>query len=298
MIYVCADDYGISENADRRIKQCVENGALNKISVFPNGVLEETELPIAKTDLRLSLHINLVEGKSVSKPENIKLLVSEDGYFKNSFVGLLFLSLSSKRKEFEAQVYEEIKSQLEWWKKKAPSAELLIDSHQHTHMIPAVFKALMRAVKENQADVKYLRIPAEPVLPYLKEPSLYLTYLPVNIIKQWLLKLLGVINRKELEKSGIATAYFMGILFSGSMDKKRVLKILPHYKKLADKNKMDIEILFHPGYMESGDEIPGKRKKTFEKFYFSRGRKTEFDAVMHPLIKKSVMKEECSNAIH
>ena len=37
MIYFCADDYGISEGADSCIKNCVENGVLNKISVLPNS---------------------------------------------------------------------------------------------------------------------------------------------------------------------------------------------------------------------------------------------------------------------
>ena len=37
MIYFCADDYGISEGANSRIENCLENGVLNKISVLPNG---------------------------------------------------------------------------------------------------------------------------------------------------------------------------------------------------------------------------------------------------------------------
>lgn len=295
MIYVCADDYGVMENADRRIKECVENGALNKISVFPNGAYEP-DLAFDKKDLQLSLHINLVEGKALSKPETIGLLVSKDGYFKNSFTGLLLLSLTGKRKKFEKQLYEEIKAQIEWWLEKIPSGKpILIDSHQHTHMIPSVFKIMMKVIADENVEVKYLRLPAEPILPFLRSPSLYFTYSPVNVIKQWLLRFLEKVNRKEYKKYKIPTAYFMGILFSGKMDSKRVLNILPHYKKLADKNNMDIEILFHPGYMEEGEKLGGKRKKTFENFYFSKGRKTEFNTVKK---LKLIMKEESINAVY
>lgn len=175
MMYVCADDYGVAENADRRIRECAENGALNKISVFPNCGYE-SDLSFDKTDLKLSLHLNLVEGKALSKPENIGLLVSKDGFFKNSFAGLLLLSLTRKRKEFEKQLYKEINSQLEWWLEKAePKEPILIDSHQHTHMIPSVFKTMMKVIADKNVKVKYLRIPAEPILPYLKTPSLYFT---------------------------------------------------------------------------------------------------------------------------
>ena len=68
----------------------------------------------------------------------------------------------------------------------------------------------------------------------------------------------------------------MGVLFSGKMD-VRVLKVLPYYKKLAEKR--DVEILFHPGYIEKDEPLFDVNKKGFVNFYLSEGRKTEFDFI-------------------
>ena len=152
-----------------------------------------------------------------------------------------------------------------------------IDSHQHTHMIPLIFSELLKACGEE--GIEYIRIPSEPLLPYVLSPSLYLSYRPINIIKQWLLKIFALINKKGLKKSGIKTALFMGVLFSGRMDKKRVMKVLPYYLKLAEKKNTDIELLFHPGYANRGENVMDKEKKGFNKFYFSQGRRIEFEAL-------------------
>ena len=81
-----------------------------------------------------------------------------------------------------------------------------------------------------------MRIPREPLLPYIKTPSLYFTYSPINIIKQWLLNFLWLVNKNQAKKYSIPTSYFFGILFSGKMDEKRVRKILPKYVKKAKKD--------------------------------------------------------------
>ena len=93
MIYFCADDYGISEGANSRIENCLENGVLNKISVLPNGKVLDFKKRLSDKDAILSLHINLVEGRPLSNPDDVDLLVSESGYFKYSFIGLFFLSI-------------------------------------------------------------------------------------------------------------------------------------------------------------------------------------------------------------
>ena len=285
MVYVCADDYGMTTETCRRIEECVKYGALNRISIFPNTEIENITDRIPK-NISLGVHINLVEGKPLTNPQDVNLLVNDSGYFKYSFTDLFLLSVSPKRKEFERQIYSEIKNQIERWRNNiATGAAVEIDSHQHTHMIPLIFKVLMRVIKDEKINVDYIRIPSEPILPYLFTPSLYFTYKPVNLIKQWLLKFFALINRRELKKSKISTSYFMGILFSGKMDKKRVNKVLPYYYKLAEKNNEDIEILFHPGYLKDGESIFDENKKGFKKFYFSKDRKMEFDTLKKLKIK-------------
>ena len=281
MIFVCADDYGISKESSERIALCAQAGVLNKVSILPNGDIGNFEEHLGGTGVKLSLHLNLVEGYPLSKPEDVNLLIGENGSFQYSFIGLWLLSLSRKRKQLKEQLRHELGNQIRFWKQHiGPESPMCIDSHQHTHMIPLVFKALMEALKENDVTVDFLRFPAEPLLPYLLEPSLYLTYSPVNLVKQWLLKFFGLINERERKKANIKREYLMGVLFSGSMDARRVPKVLKHYLQLAEKRKRDIELLFHPGYSQPGEKLICGNKQQFDKFYFSPGRRVEFETLM------------------
>ncbi|MBR2365868.1 MAG: ChbG/HpnK family deacetylase [Oscillospiraceae bacterium] len=282
MLYFCADDYGISEGANSRIENCMEYGVLNQISVLPNGTFRELKERFSEKNVRLSLHLNLVEGRPLSDPKEIGLLVSEDGEFRDSFVGLFFRALLPGRRALEKQIYRELQSQLRFWKQMmGANTPLLVDSHQHTHMIPLVFRTLLRVIEDEQMNVQTIRIPAEPLSPYLLTPSLYLEYSPVGLVKQWLLKACAAINRKELKKTKIRPAYFMGVLFSGNVNEKRIRKLLPKYLRLAEKHNKDVEIGLHPGYMEDGEEMIEGCRAGFKKFYFSPGRKIEYDALMH-----------------
>ena len=282
MIYFCADDYGVSVVSNSRIENCINNGALNKVSVLPNGETSELGRCLTEGKATFGLHINLVEGPSLSAPEEISLLVSEDGNFRYSFIGLFLQSFFGNRKKLEEQIYKEIQKQIKFWKASfGEENEVFLDSHQHVHMIPLVFKVLMRAVRDEKLNVGYLRIPAEPVLPYIMTPSLYFSYSPVGIVKQWLLKILALVNAREIRCSQIPDAYFMGVLFSGKMSEKVVNKLLPKYMKLAEKNNKNIEIGFHPGYIENGEEMFFKGTKNFGKFYFSPWRKVEYNALLN-----------------
>jgi predicted glycoside hydrolase/deacetylase ChbG (UPF0249 family) len=278
MIYFCADDYGISSQSNTRIEECLKNGVLNKISILPNGNASEFTERLLDENVKLSLHLNLIEGYPLSKKEDVSLLVTDKGFFKYSFIGLFFLSIFGNRNLFKKQIYNELKMQIDFWKKKmGEKTPILIDSHQHTHMIPLIFKTLMRVIREEEVSVEYIRIPAEPILPYIKSPSLYLKYSPVGLVKQWLLKFLNLVNRKELKKANIKSASFMGILFSGQLTEDKINKLLPKYIKQNE----NIEIAFHPGYLESGETLIDGCKTSFNKFYYSKWRRKEYDTLLN-----------------
>ena len=277
MIYFCADDYGISKISNTRIEECLKNGVLNKISVLPNSDALDFKRRLLGENVKLSLHLNLIEGYPLSKKEDVSLIVSDKGFFKYSFIGLFFLSIFGNRSLLEKQLYNEIKMQIDFWKKEmGEETPILVDSHQHTHMIPLVFKTLMRVIKEENVEVEYIRIPAEPILPYIKSPSLYFKFRPIGLIKQWLLKFLKFVNRKELKKANIKSALFMGIMFSGQLTEDKINKLLPYYKKQNE----NIEIAFHPGYLESGESLIDGFRQNFKKFYYSKWRRTEYDTLL------------------
>lgn len=280
MIYISADDYGLSHISSMHIQQCIDAGVLNKVSVFPNLELIDMQEILKNKEIKLALHLNFVEGRCMAEASEIPLIVDENGMFKHTFGGLLGRSVFYGKK-FKKQIYKEIKAQVLFWKKNLPQGKALyIDSHQHTHMIPSIFRALLKVLEDENMELEYMRIPVEPLLPYMKTPSLYITYDVVNVIKQWVLRFLWIFNKKLSEKHGIQASYFMGILFSGKMDEKRVSKILPKYIKMAERDGRDIEVLFHPGYVDGVEEELKNRNIVFQEFYLSQNRKTEFESAM------------------
>lgn len=287
-VFYCVDDYGMTPLTSDRIDECLVHGAANKIAVFPNTNM--TDIPERLASMKQvspSVHITLVEGKCLSAKENLPLLVDQDGHFTNSFFELLVLSLSSCRKDFSRQIYIEMKAQilnaLTLFPKGTP---IMLDSHQHVHMIPAIFSQLMQVVRDLNLDVSYIRIPAEPILPYLCSPSLYPQYCSINAIKHWVLKFCHLFNRKKLAESGIPTALFCGIMFSGNMNYDRMKVLIPKYLRLAKKKGCGVEFLFHCGYTNPGEPLFDERKIAFHSFYYSEGRKNEYDALMK--LKQSV----------
>lgn len=279
MLFLCADDYGLDAISSMHIQECIDKGALDKVSVFPNFDKVDLKQICKNKAVQLSLHLNLVEGKCLANADEIDLIADKNGILKHSFTALFLISLLHRRK-FEKQVYKEIQAQVLFWKGILPEdMPFWMDGHQHTHMIPAVFRTLLKVLHDENIQIAHMRIPAEPLLPYLCAPSLYFTYRPINLIKQWLLKFLWQINKTYTKKDDIPISYFCGILFSGKMDEKRLRKILPSYIKLAEKKQRHIEALFHPGYHADPSDLKADNVE-FVDFYVSPNRKTEYDSLI------------------
>lgn len=296
MIYFCADDYGISKEYNKCIEQCVEKGILNKVSVLPNGEIDGFVEKFSDKDVMLTLHLNLVEGCPLSPLEDISLLVDEEGNFKYSFIGLFFKTFSLRRKALEKQMYTEIKNQLLFWIDRTGQKRVCMDCHQHVYEIPWIFKTLVQVFHEEKIEIDYLRIPAEPLRSYLYTPSLYSSYSTAGFVKQWLLKGLAFINRRDLHRLSFRSAYFMGVMLSGKLTKERVQKLLKHYLIFSKKNKRDIEVAFHPGYVGEELELIDGSRKDFKKFYCSPWRMTEFETLMNDELLK-IKKEGSYHAI-
>ena len=138
MIYFCADDYGISKKSNYHIENCLKNSVLNKVSILPNGEVSDFKKNLSHENSTLSLHINLVEGKPLSNPDDINLLISNDGCFKYSFIGLFLKSLLPGKKNFE-------KGKVRIW----PNA---IDTHPFRYN-PEVRKMMQKELKINEETV-------------------------------------------------------------------------------------------------------------------------------------------------
>lgn len=283
---VHADDFGISPGQSERILACAPEGggggALNSLSVIVTGprFRECAALLRARADgLLVGLHVNLVEGRCAADPGEIPLLVDERGMFDRGFAGLLLMSLRHP-KEARSQVAAEIGAQLRLFLEAFPECRgrMRVDSHQHFHMIPAVFDGLSAALDAQGCAVEYVRVPAEPLAPFLKSRSLHLVP-AINCVKRVLLKALWQLNRRKVPGIAGHTAVFCGIGFSGSMTCGHVGRVLGRFEEYAASRGMPVEFLFHPGGVESADECLNPELPGFVRFYSSSMRAREAEAI-------------------
>ena len=198
-----ADDFGITEDQSRQILDCADRGVLNSLSIMPNSERAEACVRLlAGRDISISAHLNLTEGKPVLPAERVPLLVDEKGYFCLSFAKLFLKSLAGENSDFAKQVRDELTAQAHRVRGLFPEGTAVnLDSHQHIHMIPLLFRMTL-GLAENTPGVR-IRLTSEPVGPFLKKPRFYRTYRLINWVKVFLLKTFAASNRKRLKKRGM-----------------------------------------------------------------------------------------------
>ena len=273
--FIHADDFGITPGQATDIlslsSSCGGDGALNSVSIFANSPAFHEAASLAQPHanrgvLRVCLHLNLVEGPSIADPKRIPLLVNERGMFDNDFVGLLKLGITNKCEAFN-QLVIECRSQIQRFLSAFSDQQLSfqLDSHQHVHAVPIVYKALAQALAEENCLVRRLREPIDPL-------SLYRTYgegvakesgsvpmpqthnaptrIPmVNRAKIFLISALWrkcPVDKIPWAPNRPASApLFSGVALSGHMDEFNKT-LLASFQHEATRQTRDVEILFHP----------------------------------------------------
>lgn len=293
-----ADDFGANAEISQHILDCYREGALTSMSVLPNSPYLDACMELFtpyRGQIRVSVHFNLAEGPCLSDPAEVPWLVDGRGMFAVSFFKVLMLSFTGKRKELKRQIKAEMRAQLA---RMLPYVDTLrFDSHQHYHMIPVVLESILEAVSElpqtqagkrwlassplHRAEIEFIRIPAEPLLPFLKHPALYRTYRPINFVKNIVLNALNAMDGRLLAAYRDRSAVFFGILLSGGMDLERVAKLLPSFERIAKRRGLPLEVLCHPGGVKEPDGLMDIKNKDCVAFYTSSGRKREKEMLKH-----------------
>ena len=273
--FIHADDFGITPGQAKDIlslsSSCGGDGALNSVSIFANSPAFHEAASLAQPYanrgvLRVCLHLNLVEGPSITDPKRIPLLVNERGMFDNDFVGLLKLGITNKCEAFN-QLVIECRSQIQRFLLAFPDQQLSfqLDSHQHVHAVPIVYKALAQALAEENCLVRRLREPIDPL-------SLYRTYGEGNARQSGSVSMsqahnaptrIPMVNRAKIflisalwrkcpvdeipwaPNRPASAPLFSGVALSGRMDEFNK-PLLASFQHEATRQTRDVEILFHP----------------------------------------------------
>ena len=256
-----ADDFGLFMGQSERIIHCHTEGVLSGISVLTNGDSLQECLslirPIAN-ELLIAVHLNFLQGRSLSPLRDVDLLTDKNGIFNISFGKLLMISYTPSRKRYKQQLKTEIRAQIAALQPflREYDKRLRLDGHAHWHMIPVVYDALMEVIREDELDVEYIRFPSEPTMIMLKNLIKILPFHPVNIIKTFVLQLLADRNRRKYraELINLEQRLFTGVLLSGYFSYEKTAALLPDLRAAAKASGRGVELLAHPGFvLEKGD---------------------------------------------
>ncbi|MBQ9334734.1 MAG: ChbG/HpnK family deacetylase [Lachnospiraceae bacterium] len=314
-----ADDYGESMHTTEDILELMKGGYLDGVSILANmSIYPECERMLidAVPDLPfipyLSVHINPIEGKSLI----------DDRLLPWTWKKLFFVSFhlpvrdnTGKRMKYD-EVYAQLQAEIAAQISRATdlidrvitradecgipvrSRGLRIDSHQHVHLLPIVWRALVSVLDNGFglsegpglgfARIEYIRTSHEPLGPFMKH--LALGFSPVGFVKNRVLACMAPKAEKYLKSRNIKPAYLWGLIMTGHMDLERISSIMPDMLKFCGKHGYDLELNIHPGRMltsESTLEVP---EESARDFYMTDDRAMEMQTVrrFHDYIRRYV----------
>jgi len=167
MIFYTADDFGLTRNINEGIIECLDNNAINSVSIIVNGLAFEQAINYLKIKniKKISIHLNLIESKPLSRIDKVSLISSKKGYLNLSFFKILLINLllfRKKNKLIIKQIFYELLKQIKMGNLHIPRNKktiIGIDTHYHIHAVPIIFKILLRLKEKYKID--YIRIPHE-----------------------------------------------------------------------------------------------------------------------------------------
>ena len=221
-----ADDFGYSESVNSAICKCFEEGTINRTTILVNMPSSEDALSLAREKgffESVGLHINLTEGKALSKECRKSPLCDENGFFKGEF-HIPFKARLFLPKAIRKAIYAEVEAQI---KKFIEMGFPLrhADSHNYTHSYLSVYGEIKKLFKKygfTSTRISRNVSPDKFSLPFAVYKSFF----------NYLIK-----NLKVSGKKISTTAYFGSVQdYKGVYNKENI--------------KYDIELMTHPDYID------------------------------------------------
>lgn len=235
-IIVTADDLGLNHAINLGISEAYQNGIVTCAALLMNAPATPEGIEIAKQNpgLEVGIHLSIVEGFSL---RGVKSTITQDIPYFESGVCLKkdwkeFIRSYFLKKIDLAELEEELNLQIVKFKSHFGSIPFL-NSTQHLHLLPGIWKIVLRLCKTHE--IKYIRLPglSFPDKLWINKRVLFL--LPFSA--------LGSYCRFSLRNTDIlSTHHSIGMQFSGKVNVNILKEILSHLKEGYS------EIILHPGY--------------------------------------------------
>ncbi len=239
-LIVTADDFGLADEINEAVEIAHRRGILSAASLMVAGPAADDAIRRARRlpNLRLGLHLVLLEERPVLPPRQIAGLVDHSGRMRSDLVRFAFELARSER--LRSQLREEIEAQFCAYLGTGLRLDH-VDVHKHYHLHPVVGREVIAMARRFGASA--VRVPLEPlgVIRRVEKRSITAASLGFASCAQWL--------RSRVQFAGLlAPDAIFGVTWTGSFTADRLLGVLRHLPRGL------IEIYMHPA---TEDRFPG-----------------------------------------
>lgn len=225
-LIVNADDYGYYDCVSRGILHSARHGLVTATGIFATGKRFDEHVTWLKDheDLDLGLHLNLTDREPLTKDMQ-RRLARWQGRFPPKFTVAMAVMAGAIP---VADVKMEWRAQVEKCLDKGLTIRF-INSHEHVHMLPSLFRMVGDLAKEY--DIAHVRLPTSRWFRNVK---------PGPFIRDTLMKGLAALNEGSLEHPAPA---FLGMAESGRLGLADLQAMLPGLQPGGV-----YELMCHPGF--------------------------------------------------
>jgi len=159
-IIINADDFGLCDGINKAVEQAHTDGVLTSTTIMANMPAAEEAVKIAKKlpNLGVGVHLNLFEGRPISKDSLVECLLDAHGRFALSRFKLSILSMCMHK--IRNALRTELSAQIQWVIDRG-LAPTHLDSHRHIHSFPAMFPIVCELA--GRFKIPAIRFPFEPI---------------------------------------------------------------------------------------------------------------------------------------
>jgi hopanoid biosynthesis associated protein HpnK len=233
-VIVTADDFGLSPAVNEAIERSHRDGVLRCASLMVGGAAMRDAVQRARRlpQLRVGLHVVVVDGRPVLPAARVPDLVDRDGRFGVQLLrsGIRFFFVPRVRRQLEA----EIRAQFEAFAATGLALDH-VNVHKHMHLHPTVLSLILKIGRD--FGVRAMRLPYEPIRALRGLHARRLgPLLSAALLMPW-----NGLLRRRMRRAGIRfNHYVFGLSTTGGMTEDVVLRIVQGLPEGVS------EIYFHP----------------------------------------------------
>lgn len=242
-LIVNADDFGFTRDVNAGIVHAHREGVLTATTLMANGRAFEDAVRLSREtpSLDVGCHLALVQGYSLVTRRPLPAKPSD-----------LLIALAKREIDVEAELRAQIRKMIANGLRPTH-----LDSHKHTHVVPGVFRAVVRLAHE--FDIPYVRLPLDATIPCSGAAC--------RLLRRYYMRLAQDFNVRM-------TDHFVGFRLTGRLTEETFARAV------SALGEGTTEFMCHPGFL--GTELQGASTR------LKASRVRELEALTSPRIRKLI----------